>query len=59
MIYLNKPQQIALKAIYDRDWSKPKSYLEFRRSVQSGWDCVMVEYCGMWIGIEKDGYSHT
>lgn len=22
-------------------------------------DCVMVKWQGMWLGIEKDGYSHT
>jgi len=22
-------------------------------------DCVMVYWCGMWVGIERDGYTHT
>ena len=38
---------------------KPVSFLEFRRAVQSGYGCAMVQWCGMWIGIEFDGYSHT
>ena len=59
MTILNKAQQRALKAIYDRDWNKPKSYLAFRRTVQPGSGCVMVEWCGMWLGIETDGYTHS
>ncbi len=35
------------------------TYREFRRTVQSGWGCIMVEWCGMWLGIEPDGYAHT
>ncbi len=35
------------------------TYREFRRTVQDGWGCIMVEWCGMWLGIEPDGYAHT
>ena len=35
------------------------TYLQFRRSVQSGYDCIMVQWCGMWLGIEKDGHTHS
>jgi hypothetical protein len=35
------------------------TYLQFRRTVQPGWDCVMVQWSGMWLGIEKDGYTHS
>lgn len=21
--------------------------------------CVIVRWCGMWVGVEKDGYAHT
>ena len=35
------------------------SYRQFRRRVQPGWDCIMVRYAGMWLGIEKDGYTHS
>jgi hypothetical protein len=59
MTILNKAQQRALKAVYDRDWNKPASYLAFRRTVQPGWGCVMVEWCGMQLGIEPDGYTHS
>lgn len=35
------------------------SYRYFRKSVQHGYDCLMVKISGMWVGIEKDGYTHT
>lgn len=35
------------------------TYRQFRTLVHSGWDCVMVPWCGMWLGIEPDGYTHS
>lgn len=35
------------------------SYREFRKTVQSGWDCLMVKWQGMTLGIEHDGYTHS
>ena len=51
-------QKIAIKRLYDRN-SLGVSYLQLRRTVKRGYDCLMVEWCGMWIGIEKDGYTHS
>lgn len=36
-------------------------YRRFRKTVQPffGGDCVMVPWAGMWLGIEKDGYTHS
>jgi len=60
MIVLTRQQRVALKRLYDRiDTGKPVTYKEFRLSVSKGWDCVMVYWCGMWVGIETDGYTHT
>ena len=60
---LTKQQQVALKRIYDRETGMPDnwkgSYLNFRRTVQQGYDCIMIKWCGMWLGIEKDGYTHS
>jgi len=55
---INKKQQMALY----RKWLINKqgmTYLQFRRTVQHGFDCLMVEWCGMWLGIEEDGYVHS
>ena len=59
MTKLTEQQKLALYRIYSRDWNKPDSYLAFRRTVQQGFDCIMVPYCGMWLGIETDGYTHS
>ena len=62
---LTKEQRIALKRIWDRQGHNKRgsnyqgTYLEFRRSVQIGFDCIMVPWCGMWLGIESDGYTHS
>jgi hypothetical protein len=31
----------------------------FTATVQQGRDCIMVQWCGMWLGIETDGYTHS
>lgn len=69
---LTKEQRIALKRVYDRKPiyvlntkppfippERPITYREFRKTVHHGWDCIMVPWCGMWLGIEKDGYTHS
>ena len=58
-------QQIeAFKSIYDRPLDggpAAPTYLQFRRTVRPafGLDCYMVEWSGMWLGIEPDGYTHS
>jgi len=63
MINTTKEQRKALKRIYDRENHSPlfqlMSYKQFRKTVQPGMDCIMVPYCGMWLGIERDGYTHS
>ena len=55
---LTKQQRKALFKVYNRQ-PLNMSYLEFRRTVVSGYDCIMVRWCGMWLGIEADGYTHS
>lgn len=67
---LTRAQREALKRVWDRmlqarlpsdSGPVPLTYLQFRRGVQPyiGGDCVLVKFCGMWLGIEKDGYTHS
>jgi len=35
------------------------SYREFRGEVKMGYGCIMVDWCGMTLGIEPDGYTHS
>ncbi len=66
---LTRQQREALKRIFDRGQRSENkgqawqgTYREFRRTVQpyfGGDGCVMVPWCGMWLGIETDGYTHS
>lgn len=69
MIKLTRDQRLALKRLFNRAPiyrdvvdQKPLSYREFRRCVQPtfGMDgAVIARAWGMWLCIEKDGYTHT
>ena len=56
---ITKEQQRAILRIYRRGQNNGMTYLEFRRSVKQGYDCLMVFWCNMWLGIESDGYTHS
>ena len=54
-----KAQQQSLLALYRRFQQSP-SFLKFRRN--AFWydsTCLMVPWCGMYVGIEADGYTHS
>jgi hypothetical protein len=60
---LTKQQRISLHKVWQRTcgdgYLGAVPYREFRRGVHMGTDCVMVNFCGMWLGIEPDGYTHS
>ena len=57
---LKREQMEALKRVWLRNAStNPATYLQFRRTVQYGYDCIMLPWAGMWLGIETDGYTHS
>ena len=60
---ITKEQQQAIKYLhheqYEYEYAQGMTYLQFRRTVLHGYDCLMVRWCGMWLGIEKDGYTHS
>ena len=53
--------------VYDPDAPVPiperrVSYRDFRKTVQPTFGCdgaVTVPWCGMWLCIERDGYTHS
>jgi len=72
MIVTTKAQRAAIKRIYDRApiyttkvaeaMNQPITYRRFRRSVAGtiGMDgAVIVNWAGMWLCIESDGYTHS
>ena len=61
MVKSTKEQIKALKRVYDRDMTVAPSYLAFRRTAQKAYiiNCLMIQWKGMWLGIEPDGYTHS
>jgi hypothetical protein len=73
MIKVNARRSDCIDGINERDnamhcysvWQRGESdlsYLQFRRSVESGFcmdGAVIVPWCGMWLAIETDGYTHS
>lgn len=55
---LTRQQREALYRKWVQD-SQGLTYRQFRKTVQSGYDCIMVKWCNMWLGIENDGYTHS
>jgi hypothetical protein len=53
---LTKPQRKALHKVSQRAGT---TYRNLRKLVQPGFDCIMVPFAGMWLGIEKDGHTHS
>lgn len=35
------------------------SYREFRKRAVYSFGVLMLPWCGMWLGIERDGYTHS
>lgn len=61
MMTLTKEQRHSLLRVWQRGQSD-LSYLQFRRSVESGFcmdGAVVVPWCGMWLAIETDGHTHS
>jgi hypothetical protein len=71
---LTRKQRLALKRVFDRKpiypyvspeereqgvGAIPLTYRQFRRGVIYDRDYVGIVWCGMFVGIEKDGYTHT
>ena len=57
---MTRQQREALYRLYQRDTSRAPSYRAFRRLARRAYgDCYMIHWCGMWLGIEEDGYTHS
>jgi hypothetical protein len=60
---LTKAQQRSILELWNRSEEArgTDSYLAFRRRARyvSFLGCVTIEWCGMIVGIESDGYMHT
>jgi hypothetical protein len=60
-----RAQRVAIHRLWlrarDPSTKNPTSatYRQFRRRIVQGYDCLMINIWGMWIGIERDGYTHS
>ncbi len=65
MVKTTRQQRVALYEVWCRrvwNHSNPLTYREFRKTVQplgAGQGCILVPWAGMWLGIERDGYTHS
>ena len=64
MVKTTRAHREALLRIWQRPIHgehNPLTYRQFRKTVQPGLGgyYVMVPWAGMWLGIEKDGYTHS
>lgn len=55
-----KAQRVALHGLWARN-GQGLSYIAFRRKAYNSslLGCVMAPWCGMMVGIERDGYTHS
>jgi len=57
MVELNELQEKSLRLKWEQD-NQGMTYQEFKDTVQyCSDDCVLVQWSGMWLGIETDGYT--
>jgi hypothetical protein len=67
MVTTTREQRRALKRIYARieqtdAYAGIMTYRQFRKTVAPTFGCdgaVTVPWCGMWLCIERDGYTHS
>jgi hypothetical protein len=58
---MNRQQLESLHRVFCRDPDGAQSFLQFRRrAMRATFDTsYMIRWCGMWLGIEPDGYTHS
>lgn len=59
MVYLTRKQRESLHKKWKQN-DQGLSYKAFRRGAQQFMDgSIAIRWCGMWLGIETDGYTHS
>jgi len=62
---LTTEQQEKLWQVWNRgQWKNKPTFAQFfmqasKSQLIGGEGCILVQYAGMWLGIETDGYAHT
>ena len=57
---ITRAQRVSLHRIWLRN-DQGLTYRQFRATATHGigMDCILVQWSGMWLGIETDGYTHS
>jgi hypothetical protein len=57
---ITRAQRVSLHRIWLRN-DQGLTYRQFRKTATHGigMDCILVQWSGMWLGIEPDGYTHS
>lgn len=59
-LILTRAQRRAIFNLWERNHDGLSRFRMFRRlRVSPGFDCPLVQWCGMTVGVEADGYTHT
>ena len=61
-IFQRKPGRCWCSPLLNRNYYTNETFDEFVKRAGPplfGGDCIMIEWQGMWIGIEKNGHPHT
>ena len=56
---MNVSQMWALYRKYTQDSNGSPDFMHFMGRAVQGFDCLMINWCNMWLGIEIDGYTHS
>lgn len=57
-LYAQSATNVVVSATPSYEGQEPITFEVFLGLIEVS-DCIMVPWCGMWLGIEKDGYTHS
>jgi hypothetical protein len=58
-IDINRAQYVALLRKFMQNPDGSPTLGRFMTRIRQGHGCLMLHWCGMWLGIEPDGYTHS
>lgn len=56
---ITEEQEEAVRRLHSRSADGSKTYEEFRERFVKKGEFIGAQWCGMYVGIEPDGHSHT
>jgi hypothetical protein len=56
---MNISQMWGLWCKFNQDPDGSPDFTHFMGRATEGYDCLMIQWCGMWLGVERNGYTHS